>query len=865
MDNERTHSYNHIPSSTILIYSIHFVLMSSTDSHEASRPALIPSQTLNASAGSFRPSPAIAVAIATTNEERKKEKKKNNRRTAKPKETADPSKVTQRVVPERTNHANTTEQYSTTGDQNNQQNHPMVSKKSHRTRNRNKGAKQDPNTGTTGNNRTVPTFTSNEMKKPARRKRNTTNNNITKHPWRQHIPEGAMDPITLDPLVSIAYPPFALCAQAPFIPVEEWPVKENNNRDIQKLTKEDRELQILQQQWGEVSLQEPVTITPPTPQQRHYNLYDGRALAYYLVSQLQFIDPLNRRDLTRDELVTLDRYLTRHGFDKKFKVLEAYDAKGVTLSTAGAAGNTADGRAIILQQEAQVLLNSLFAGPTTILQQQYQAQQHQEQHNRHRARTTTTQRGDEDFDFGINEQEGLTIIDDDENPGLRGGGLHRANTNNGTLWSASHISNQYSNAANVREQNFPSLSAPTPLPASVPLPVTASVPPSKSLLRISKVVSKTNAKELERQREAREAREAFVRRAQMSNLSYTGDGSIATHSSQQVTGLFEPPTTFHSLPPTEGQLLRNQAFASALGVAPATVRQQTQITGWARPTNANMDLDEFGNELNVALYPDNLILKARERMELTVKMERKWIRFLEDDKAASLPLTKMDRSTRVFVHEYSDFWKLHTESFDPEPKRYIHCVKLRDTSVPRPLLSEAARNWRGPRLLPRVEQEHPIKQTAGQTPREFPLPQEQDQLRLQPRTLPFGFVPPPGAMNDFEIDTPNQLTNTRSNEEFNGRERPKLLLAARTLPLENPVQGDNAPKFSVTDERERQKVNREERARQEQHAEEKKRRALEAAFASDSDEEEKSLASHDSDEWNDVLDQQPQYIGGDEE
>ena len=110
-----------------------------------------------------------------------------------------------------------------------------------------------------------------------------------------------------------------------------------------------------------------------------------------------------------------------------------------------------------------------------------------------------------------------------------------------------------------------------------------------------------------------------------------------------------------------------------------------------------------------------------------------------------------------------------------------------------------------------------------------------------------------------------QFTNTRSNEEFNGRERPKLLLAARTLPLENPVQGDNAPKFSVTDERERQKVNREDRARQEQHAEEKKRRALEAAFASDSDEEEKSLASHDSDEWNDVLDQQPQYIGGDEE
>ena len=839
--------------------------MSSTDLQDASRLALIPSQTLNASAGSFRPNSATTMSTAITNEAKQKEKKKKHRRNANPKETSDPSKVAQRVTPDCTNHANTTEQLC---DPNNQKSHPLVvSKKSHR--NRNKGAKQIPNKVDNG---TVPTFTSDGTKKQARRKRTTStattnnnnnnnNNNNMKHPWRQHIPEGAMDPITLDPLVSLVYPPFALCAQAPFTPVNEWPVKENDNHKIQKLTKEDRELQILQQQWGEVSLQETPTTTSPTPQQRHYNLYDGRALAYYLVSQLQFIDPLNRRDLTRDELVTLDRYLTRHGFDKKFKVVEAYDAKGVTLSTAGAAGNTADGRATILQQEAQMLLNSLFAGPTSILQQQYHTQQHQEQHNRHRARTTTTQQADDDFDFGIHGHEGLTIIDDDENPGLRGGGLHRAHTTNGTLRLASHLPSRNSHAANVREQNFPTLSASTPPTASVPLLVKAPVPPSKSLLRISKVVTKTNAKELERQREAREA---FVRRAQMSNLSYTGDGSISAHSSRQVTGLLEPPTANRSLAPTEGQLLRNQTFALALGVAPATVRQQAQLTGWARPTNAKVNLDEFGNELNASLYPDNLILKARERMELTVKMERKWIRFLEDDKAASLPLSKMDRSTRVFIHEYSDFWKLHTESFDPEPKRYIHCVKLRDTSVPRPLLSDAARNWRGPRLLPRVEQEHSTKQTAGQTPQEFPLPQEQDSLRLQPITLPFGFVPPPGAMNDFKIDTPDQMTNNRSNEVFNARERPKLLLTARTLPLENPVKGNDAPNFSFPDERERQKNIREERARQEQYTEEMKRRALEAAFASDS-EGEKSLASHDSDEWNDVLDQQTQYVGGDEE
>ena len=49
-----------------------------------------------------------------------------------------------------------------------------------------------------------------------------------------------------------------------------------------------------------------------TAGRRYYHLFDGQVLAYYLVSQLQFIDPLNRRDLTRAELKNLDAYLKRH-------------------------------------------------------------------------------------------------------------------------------------------------------------------------------------------------------------------------------------------------------------------------------------------------------------------------------------------------------------------------------------------------------------------------------------------------------------------------------------------------------------------------------------------------------------------------
>ena len=197
-----------------------------------------------------------------------------------------------------------------------------------------------------------------------------------KHPWRMHVPEEAVDPITLDPIRSLNYPPFALVADEPYEPVEVWPVPKPPPNEgvagttLSSETAEERQRRIIAEQWGKHTESSGAELDEDDKKKstvvseagkRHYNLYDGRALAYYMVSQLQFIDPLNRRDLTRDELVNLDRYLRRHGFND-LNVTEAYDEKGVSISSAGAAANTAAGRAAILQQEASVLLNALFGG-----------------------------------------------------------------------------------------------------------------------------------------------------------------------------------------------------------------------------------------------------------------------------------------------------------------------------------------------------------------------------------------------------------------------------------------------------------------------------------------------------------------------
>jgi hypothetical protein len=482
-------------------------------------------------------------------------------------------------------------------------------------------------------------------------------------------------------------------------------------------------------------------------------------------------------------------------------------------------------------------------------------------------------------DAGIygNDDGGMIVIDDDVNPGLRGTGFRSATATeaypgdgsmsapsyNGpnTLWSASHITSQYSHDSAVQARNFPAL----PTPSSVRSDSGTSTPseqpnvakaPSRSLQKITKVVSKTDPEEIMRQKKAREE---MQRRAMLANLWLT-EGAASLSSPDQAAAS----ASGSSAPtgPTEGQLRRNQAFAAALGVAPATVRPSFN-KGWSRPTDGTIQLDEFGNELNAAKYPDSLIMQARERMEHLLKLEKKWKAFLADDQSASLPLRPMDRPLRTFVHEYSDYWRLHTESFDPEPKRYIHCVKLKDTSAPVPLLSEAARAWRGPSSealprAPRQTEDTPSHQTAGQTTqsRDFPPPPEREPLKLKPRsTVPIEappgamFEPPPG-FEDVAVttqDAEQELSKRFSNLSAE-RERPKLALAPRTKPLELPPY--EVPKtYSVAEERERQKIIMAEKARKEREAEHKKQNLLMQAFASSDEEGPGSGGS--SSEWED--------------
>ena len=739
---------------------------------------------------------------------------------------------------------------------------------------------------------------------PKRKRPKNPRKKKQRFPWRAQIPEHAVDPITLDPLDQLPYPPFALAAHEPYDPVSEWPIPDDNQQQQQQQQsdgpEEDearRQQRILQEQWGKsLNLDDKsnqgsddTNEAALAPKDRHYNLYDGRALAYYMVSQLQFIDPLNRRDVTRDELVNLDHYLRRHGFTN-LNVTEAYDVKGVTLSTAGAAAHTAAGRAQLLQQEAGVLLSALFGGnsvasmrqpsnrptPNNRLAQQYQTYESQQQQQ------VSTLYGfpDSQDDVGISGDAGILVIDDNMNPGLRGDAPsfvpgsstdpaigRGGNDSIGSLWSASHIAARHGHAARLRAHEFPSLGAPSTAPSSsdpdnVDKQPARPLPKTHTLAKISGVVKQTTAEERQRQWEAREA---MKRKAALASLAL-GSSTVLPSTTANTSSLMNPPVTAAKVQPTEGQIERNRALADALGVLPATLRQQSINSGWARPTDP---LAEFGEELQMTVYPDALILQARERLALVLKMEKKWKTFLEDDKSASLPLQPMDRATRAFVHHYSDFWNLHTESFDREPARYIHCVKTQETMAPYPLLSVAVRQWKGPRPF---LTEHAMQQTAGQatrqatgvTSRNFPEPPIRPPLHLKPPSTGTAATKPNEA---FTLSGAKPLREEeKASARFDGLapQRTKLQLQPRTAPLEMPPFEPQpaTPTFDVQEHLRRQQERMEEKARQEQAAVDAKRRALEAAFASDSEEDGRKAGSLDSDDW---VEQEPLYQGSEDE
>jgi hypothetical protein len=167
---------------------------------------------------------------------------------------------------------------------------------------------------------------------------------------------------------------------------------------------------------------------------------------------------------------------------------------------------------------------------------------------------------------------------------------------------------------------------------------------------------------------------------------------------------------------------------------------------------------------------------------------------------------------RQFVHEYSDFWKLHTESFDPEGKRYIYCAKLDDTRAPNPLLSEAARKWRGPTTAPSGPNSASVDLSSlptGPAPKLLPSAttsasidgwrdEQRVPLKLTPRTLDGAKPIPDSSMGSLTRTSSTQLLSMTGERPpptrftaLHEKERPKLQLVPRSIPTWDELEKRN--------------------------------------------------------------------------
>jgi hypothetical protein len=186
------------------------------------------------------------------------------------------------------------------------------------------------------------------IKKKKRRPRNRRPKSTK--PWLSSIPAGTVDPISLDPLEELDYPPFALVMEPPYIGIFPgmWPPPDVSNDEDKKVggikeeKKEERgrEEEILKEQWGEGVVPQTSSTSngkmtsgsadSQSMQGRQFYLFDGYVLAGYLTRTLQFINPYNRRDLTREELAALDAYMVVHKLGNA-GVVQAYGELFFTL------------------------------------------------------------------------------------------------------------------------------------------------------------------------------------------------------------------------------------------------------------------------------------------------------------------------------------------------------------------------------------------------------------------------------------------------------------------------------------------------------------------------------------------------------
>jgi hypothetical protein len=124
---------------------------------------------------------------------------------------------------------------------------------------------------------------------------------------------------------------------------------------------------------------------------------------------------------------------------------------------------------------------------------------------------------------------------------------------------------------------------------------------------------------------------------------------------------------------------RSRNFAMALGLSNVIE---------ARVIGIN-DGSVFDEDMALSFYTPELINWAMQNMHTVRFVENRLEGMLMDERATSIRLHPMPKSDRKSIHALCAAYHLYTQSFDPEPKRYMSIIKLKESIFPPVLLSKA--------------------------------------------------------------------------------------------------------------------------------------------------------------------------------
>ena len=77
------------------------------------------------------------------------------------------------------------------------------------------------------------------------------------------------------------------------------------------------------------------------------------------------------------------------------------------------------------------------------------------------------------------------------------------------------------------------------------------------------------------------------------------------------------------------------------------------------------------------IYRMSLLRWGANDLNLLMRVERSWCEFIADRDSPSVQLRPMPQGLQPIFHQCSGYWRMHTESSNPEPGRYICFVKMR--------------------------------------------------------------------------------------------------------------------------------------------------------------------------------------------